>query len=118
MNPAALTPTVELDRAGYAIVARLIEHGVVRDVLEAIETGGAELLRRGSGFGRRNVLEIPVIAEVAASAAVTEVVQDVLGPSARVVRGLFFDKTPDANWTVPWHQDRSIAVREKVDLQG
>lgn len=37
---------------------------------------------------------------------------------ARPVRALFFDKSPDRNWALSWHQDRTIAVRERVDTQG
>lgn len=110
--------TADLDGDGFAVAQRLIGPSVLGEVLEAIGTGGAELARRGSGFGRRNVLEIPAIAEVAAGAPVRGVVEDVLGRSARVVRGLFFDKTPEANWTVPWHQDRSIAVRDRLEVEG
>jgi ectoine hydroxylase-related dioxygenase (phytanoyl-CoA dioxygenase family) len=41
-----------------------------------------------------------------------------LGTKARVVRGLLFDKTPDANWKVAWHQDLSIAVRQRIEVPG
>jgi hypothetical protein len=34
------------------------------------------------------------------------------------VRILFFDKTPKSNWAVPWHQDRTIAVKERRDMDG
>ena len=34
------------------------------------------------------------------------------------VRAIYFDKTPDANWAVPWHQDRTIAVKERVETPG
>ena len=34
------------------------------------------------------------------------------------VRSIIFDKTPDANWLVPWHQDMSIAVANKREVQG
>jgi hypothetical protein len=34
------------------------------------------------------------------------------------VRAIFFDKTPDSNWYVTWHQDLTIAVKERVDLPG
>ena len=37
---------------------------------------------------------------------------------SRAVRGILFDKTPDANWLVPWHQDLSIAVRERRYVPG
>jgi hypothetical protein len=34
------------------------------------------------------------------------------------VRVLFFDKTIETNWAVPWHQDRTIAVSERVETPG
>jgi len=45
-------------------------------------------------------------------------VEEVLGPGAFAVRGILFDKTPDANWKVPWHQDLSIAVKEQIEVSG
>ncbi|GLH79044.1 hypothetical protein SSBR45G_39530 [Bradyrhizobium sp. SSBR45G] len=36
----------------------------------------------------------------------------VLGNAARPVRAVYFDKTAQANWAVPWHQDRTIVVRD------
>ena len=41
-----------------------------------------------------------------------------LGPRAFAVRALFFDKTPGANWNLPWHQDVTIAVKERRDVAG
>ncbi len=35
-----------------------------------------------------------------------------------MVRGILFDKTADANWKVPWHQDLTIAVQEQHDVPG
>lgn len=32
------------------------------------------------------------------------------------VRAIFFNKSPDANWLVSWHQDLTIAVRERRDV--
>ena len=43
---------------------------------------------------------------------------DTLLPGARPVRALAFDKTPDQNWGVPWHQDRVIAVAARQDIPG
>jgi ectoine hydroxylase-related dioxygenase (phytanoyl-CoA dioxygenase family) len=41
-----------------------------------------------------------------------------IAPGLVGVRAILFDKTADANWTVPWHQDRSIAVQERTDAPG
>ena len=34
------------------------------------------------------------------------------------VRTVAFNKSDSANWGVPWHQDRVIAVNDKVDVEG
>ncbi|WP_375428901.1 phytanoyl-CoA dioxygenase family protein [uncultured Sphingomonas sp.] len=41
-----------------------------------------------------------------------------LGATAYPVRAILLDKTPGANWALGWHQDRTIAVRERHDLPG
>ena len=34
------------------------------------------------------------------------------------VRSILFDKTPGENWPVLWHQDLSIALSERVEVEG
>jgi ectoine hydroxylase-related dioxygenase (phytanoyl-CoA dioxygenase family) len=41
-----------------------------------------------------------------------------LGPGCRVVRAILFDKSTEANWSLAWHQDRTIAVAERASLAG
>ena len=41
-----------------------------------------------------------------------------LGPQARAVRAVLFDKTPATNWALGWHQDRTVAVRARHDVPG
>lgn len=38
-----------------------------------------------------------------------------LSPQHKLVRAILFNKTPDTNWYVTWHQDRTVAVSEKFD---
>ena len=35
-----------------------------------------------------------------------------------MVRAIYFDKSADANWLVPWHQDLTLALRERADVEG
>ena len=37
---------------------------------------------------------------------------------AKPVRIVAFDKSEVTNWTLPWHQDRVIAVRERIETPG
>jgi hypothetical protein len=41
-----------------------------------------------------------------------------LGAATRAVRAVFFDKTAASNWFVPWHQDRTIVVAQRLDVAG
>lgn len=41
-----------------------------------------------------------------------------LGKSVRPVRALLFDKRPDRNWVLGWHQDRTIEVSTRIDTPG
>ena len=36
----------------------------------------------------------------------------------RPVRAILFDKNADANWALGWHQDRTVAVRERHPCEG
>lgn len=56
--------------------------------------------------------------ELARSPEVRALVEPLLGAGAFAVRGILFDKTPDANWKVAWHQDLTIAVRERREVEG
>ena len=41
-----------------------------------------------------------------------------LWPGAMPVRLLSFDKSSQSNWSIPWHQDRVIAVRHRRAVSG
>ena len=73
--------------------------------------------RRGSVFAARNILELKFVRAFAGMPKVRDLVE-VICPGAVAVRGILFDKTGLANWTVPWHQDRSIAVKSRVEAAG
>ncbi|WP_235037884.1 MULTISPECIES: phytanoyl-CoA dioxygenase family protein [unclassified Novosphingobium] len=41
-----------------------------------------------------------------------------LGPDVRPVRAVLFDKNDRADWSLGWHQDRTIAVRRPAQVEG
>ncbi|KAB7647651.1 phytanoyl-CoA dioxygenase family protein [Polymorphobacter fuscus] len=41
-----------------------------------------------------------------------------LGPRSRPVRAVLFDKTAGTNWSLAWHQDRTICVERRDEVQG
>jgi len=75
----------------------------------------AALAQSGRG-GARNLLDEPRIARLAASPTLRQFATAALGDSCFAVRALFFDKTPDANWRVIWHQDLTVATQQRADV--
>ncbi|HEX8214264.1 MAG TPA: phytanoyl-CoA dioxygenase family protein [Allosphingosinicella sp.] len=62
---------------------------------------------------------IPALAELLlADGPIGPIPASILGDRARPVRALLFNKTEAQNWALGWHQDRTIAVRERVETPG
>jgi hypothetical protein len=75
--------------------------------------------QRGKAGGVRNLLRISArVAQLANSPTLLELAEKSTGSSAFPVRAILFDKNPTANWLVPWHQDLSIAVAERIETAG
>ena len=60
------------------------------------------------------------IEEVAALARslLAELVRSHLSADPIPVRGIYFDKRPETNWLVAWHQDLTLALKEQAVLPG
>jgi ectoine hydroxylase-related dioxygenase (phytanoyl-CoA dioxygenase family) len=111
----------DLETNGFAILNSFIGAETISSLIGVIERLPNDIssrLRNGKPFARRNLLQIPEIYALANSPAVKSVVDQVLGEHSVPIRGIFFDKNSAANWVVPWHQDLSIAVQQRVDTPG
>jgi hypothetical protein len=72
--------------------------------------------RSGSVFGIRGLLrKSPIVAGHAWHGPLARLAQSLTGPDTIPVRAIFFDKTQDANWPLPWHQDRTAALHGTTD---
>ena len=52
------------------------------------------------------------------SGCIGAVAGQLLGEQARPVRAILFDKSEAANWSLGWHQDRTICVKERREVPG
>lgn len=111
-----------VERDGYAIIPHCINANTIDSLLSELEDlsiDEAVSQRAGRAFGIRNLLNVlPSARTLAESSTLLSLVEPVVGSKARVVRGIYFDKHKDANWKVAWHQDLTIAVRKRVEVEG
>lgn len=74
--------------------------------------------------GSRGMLACPAVqayarqAEKLAHFFLTKSLDVKAGRTAKAVRAIFFDKNPEKNWYVTWHQDLTIALKSKFETPG
>ena len=110
-----------LAESGYAIMPQIVSGTGVDSILRQLDeiflreaTGSVLRTDAGQVYGARNLLnhEPAFITEVLENTSIWPIVEAILGPSCGLVRVLFFDKPPEQSWALPWHKDRTIAVRD------
>ena len=94
---------VRLDRAALSLLPRLEDA-----IADELEQGGNVRISGNRELAAlfHNVKTLPEL--------LGQYYLDGMSP----VRAILFDKTPQQNWSLGWHQDRTIAVMEKREVSG
>jgi ectoine hydroxylase-related dioxygenase (phytanoyl-CoA dioxygenase family) len=71
-----------------------------------------------SRAGRRHLLASESVRSVANDPRMLAIARDFIGSPAIPFKATLFDKSPDSNWLVVWHQDIALPVRARVDADG
>lgn len=109
------------ERDGDFQLPRVLSQTAVERLCAAIDRvpPGDAVRRKTQVYGVRNLLDlVPEIAELAVSPEIWQFVTPILGAGAFATRAILFNKTPDANWALGWHQDSVIAVAEPIETPG
>jgi hypothetical protein len=77
-----------------------------------------EIALAGTPAGRPGTRLGPIHGLADAVRPATLVAASVLGREAPPVPATVFDKSPERNWSLGWHQDRTIAVRARIVTPG
>jgi hypothetical protein len=98
------------------------EHGAQRypgaagPALDALEVALDGLPEQKAGIRLHGVEALPAL--LGPDGPIGALAASTIGVEARPVRAILFDKTEATNWSLAWHQDRTIAVKGRVDVQG
>lgn len=90
--------------------------GAVKSCMAALEDALAGLKFEAAGTRLHgNTALRPLLAS---RGCVGAIAANVLGPSAKPVRAILFNKSSETNWGLGWHQDRTICVKERREIKG
>lgn len=90
--------------------------GALTPCIADLETAIAPLPRDEAGVRLHGIAGLRPLLD--SSGCIGSVAAEVLGTSARPVRAILFNKSPETNWSLGWHQDRTICVKEKREAPG
>ena len=101
--------TFELDGAERVPLA-------AAEMLPDIEAITSRLEPDQAGIRLHGIDGLPAL--LAPGGAIGSVAAGAIGAATRPVRAILFDKTATANWSLGWHQDRTIVVTGRCEVEG
>ena len=102
------------DEQGFAIIPAVLADPDISKLEQAFACADV----RRSKAGVRHALKHSPVAEMAHDERLLEIVRRVLGTGAFPFRATLFDKSPNSNWLVVWHQDTALPLCEKHETPG
>lgn len=106
---------LSFEKDGVEIRKALLPGEIIESVKSDIDLESAKLQK----YGVRNLEKrFSSISRLAGDDELLSMARSLLNGSVSLVRALFFDKTPDKNWFVTWHQDKTVTLNKQTDTAG
>jgi len=112
----------EFEEKGFTVIGDVFSESEVEALLAAIEKADTDkptFRKTGDLFAIRQFLkEVPQALPLVFSERLKTIISDLFGEEYFVVKSIYFDKPGASNWFVAYHQDLTISVDRKVDMEG
>lgn len=114
---------LEFEEDGYSILANLYSDNEIDQILSCIENAEqkeSSFLKTKDLFAIRQLLKnIPELTELVFNRKLTELISELSESDCYfLTKAIYFDKPSASNWFVAYHQDLSISVDKRVDVEG
>lgn len=100
---------------GFEIHPQFLAESVIQTIIAELEALAVEYPAQGIRNAQK---KLGSIKQLVTSDLLLEKAQHYLAGKPEVVRVIVFDKKPEKNWLVTWHQDKTIAVSDKKSIEG
>lgn len=103
-----------LDQNGFEIIQNIYSTDEIDEIVQLVESLDLE-----NRFGVREFLsDHPAITKKVFTARLIEIVKHIAPNCDKSIKSIFFDKPPQANWIVNWHQDLTINLTNQKEVDG
>ncbi|MDY8138731.1 phytanoyl-CoA dioxygenase family protein [Aquimarina sp. 2201CG5-10] len=113
---------IELENKGYSVLNQLYTVSEIQEILQIIknsEKSGNSFLKTKDLFAIRQLLNvIPDLKQVLFNSKLIDLVNGLFDTECFLTKAIYFDKPKESNWFVSYHQDLSISVNRKVEVEN
>lgn len=100
----------------FEITGMLHFRGALKSRLDELRRAFEDLPQDAAGVRLHGISSLESM--LIATGDIGSIAARVIGAKAKPVRAIAFDKSPRTNWSLGWHQDRTICVRTRLDVAG
>ncbi len=107
---------------GFTVINNIFSDEEIRQigaVIQHIDTSKETFRKSEDLFAIRQFLkEIPEVQDLIFNENLKTVISELFGNKYFVIKSIYFDKPETSNWYVAYHQDLTISVDQKMQLEG
>ena len=112
----------EISDKGFTIINQVFseeEINQIINVIDSIDTSKETFRKSEDLFAIRQFLkEVPESRQLIFNDNIKKVINEIFGDNYFVVKSIYFDKPEKSNWYVSYHQDLTISVDKKLELEN
>ena len=112
----------ELMDSGFTIIENVFsesEMGAIIATINIADTSRPTFRKTNDLFAIRQFLtEVPEVIPYIFTERLYSIIKKFFGEGYFVVKSIYFDKPGDSNWFVSYHQDLTLSVDKKVEMDG
>lgn len=103
-----------LNQKGFAIIEDVFSEKEINEILDLLKSKGIE-----NRFGVRELLyDNPGVGDKVFTEKLKNIIYTIAPDCDKSIKSIYFDKPPTANWIVNWHQDLTINLEGKKEVEG
>jgi ectoine hydroxylase-related dioxygenase (phytanoyl-CoA dioxygenase family) len=111
----------QIFKDGYTILHKVFSNEEINSILsiiQEVDTSKPTFRKSSDLFAIRQFLkEVPETIAQIFNEKLNEVINNIFGSGYFVVKSIYFDKPEASNWFVSYHQDLTISVDKKLELE-
>lgn len=113
---------IALEENGFSVMSRLYSDPEINEILSCIENAEQDessFMRTKNLFAIRQLMKhVPALSSLLFNEKLVALLKTLSSSELFLTKAIYFDKPITSNWFVAYHQDLSISVNQKAEVDG